>query len=208
MDTANMPAPQPSPDHAGQLRHLTRQLAGHLADQLSIQPCPPVEQLVGGGLARLRRTINATRHGTSVDDATAIRLAMDLHIVRIRDEAWLAVQDDPATMTTTLLHLAERTPPSFAAPIGTLRAIAAWYRGELDTAARAVAEVLAIRPFYSMAQLLTLALRCNVPPEKLQVRMPTAAEIDLVMGPPRPEWLQHLQRSLTDYLGPAGPRTG
>jgi hypothetical protein len=59
-----------------------------------------------------------------------------------------------------------------------------------------------------MAQLLTLALRCNVPPEKLQVSMPTAAEIDLVMGPPRPKWLQHLQRSLTDYLGPAGPATG
>lgn len=105
-------------------------------------------------------------------------------------------------MTTTLLHVAERTPPSFAAPIGTLRATAAWYRGELDTAARAVAEVLAVRPFYSMAQLLTLALRCNVPPEKLQVRMPTAAEIDLVMGPPRPKWLQHLQRSLTGLPRP------
>ncbi|MEQ4719863.1 hypothetical protein [Nonomuraea sp. B19D2] len=34
----------------------------------------------------MRRAINPCRHGTSADDATAIRLAMNLHIVRIDDE--------------------------------------------------------------------------------------------------------------------------
>jgi hypothetical protein len=87
----NLPAARPTEAHTHQLRQLTRHLARHLADQLSTSH-PPVEQIIGGGLARLRRTINRYRQGMVVDDATAIRLAMDLHIVRIRDEAWLAVQ--------------------------------------------------------------------------------------------------------------------
>jgi hypothetical protein len=91
MDTPNLPATQPAEEHADRLRRLTRQLAGQLAYRLRIQPHPSAEQIVDEGLARVRRTINRYHHGAAVDDAIAIRLAMDLQIIRIRDEAWLAV---------------------------------------------------------------------------------------------------------------------
>jgi hypothetical protein len=107
-----------------------------------------------------------------------------------------------------LLHVAERTPPAFLTPVITLQAFAAWHQGDLDIAARTISEVLAMRPLYSAALLLKLALRVNTPPQELRVRMPTLDEIELIMGPPRPEWLRPLQQALTDYLDPARPATG
>ncbi|WP_327581650.1 DUF4192 domain-containing protein [Nonomuraea sp. NBC_00507] len=102
------------------------------------------------------------------------------------------MQAEPAAMTTMLLDVARRTQPAFLAPVGSLRALAAWCQGELDVANRAVAEVLAVSPFYSMAQLLKLALHVGAHPETLRVRLPMPAELDLFMGPPRqgPELLK------------------
>lgn len=196
----------PSEERAEHLRRLTRRLAGHLADRLRDLPFRSAGQIVDEGLARLRRTIDQHRNGIAIEDATAIRIAMDLQIVRVRDEAWLAVQAEPTTMTTMLLDVAERTEPTFLAPVGSLLAIAAWYQGRSDVAARVVADVLAIRPSYTMARLVTAAVRFKLAPEALRGRMPTPAEIDLAMGPPRPGWLLDLQSSLHDFLDSAGQR--
>jgi hypothetical protein len=113
---------------------------------------------------------------------------------------------DPTHRTFVLPGRAH--PTEFLTPVVTLQAFAAWYQGDLDIAARTISEVLAMRPLYSAALLLKLALRLHTPPEELRVRMPTLAEIELIMGPPRPEWLRPLQQALADYLDPATPATG
>ncbi|MEV4841556.1 DUF4192 family protein [Nonomuraea sp. NPDC049486] len=198
MTSTNLPVPQPAGDRATWLRHLTRRLATELADQLRAQP--PTGKIVDEARTRLHQTISRYREGGSVDDATAIRLSMDLRIVRVRDEAWLASQVEPVVMTAVLLDVADRIEPAFLAPVGSLLACAAWNLGERDVARRAVDKVLAKEPFYSMALLLQMALHFNVPPGVLRDRMPTLDEIDILMGPPGPGWLQPLQWTLTDYL--------
>ncbi|MDA0636622.1 DUF4192 family protein [Nonomuraea sp. MCN248] len=198
MTSANLPAPQPNAERAVRLRHLTRRLATDLADQLNAQP--PTGRIVDEARARLHQTISRYRDGGSVDDATAIRLSMDLRIVRVRDEAWLASQVEPVVMTAVLLDVADRIEPAFLAPVGSLLAFTAWHLGERDAACRAVAEVLAREPFYSMALLIQMALQLNVSAGALRGRMPTLGEIDIMMGPPRPDWLQPLQQILADYL--------
>ncbi|MGI5274192.1 DUF4192 family protein [Nonomuraea sp. CA-218870] len=198
MTSANLPTPQPDADRAARLRHLTRRLATELADQLSTQP--PTGQIVHEARARLQEAISRYRDGGSVDDATAIRLSMDLRIIRVRDEAWLASQVEPVVMTAVLLDVADRIEPAFLAPVGSLLAFTAWHLGERDTACRAVTEVLAREPFYSMALLVQMALQHNVPAGALRDRMPTLGEIDIMMGPPRPDWLQPLQQTLAGYL--------
>ncbi|MFC5820982.1 DUF4192 family protein [Nonomuraea harbinensis] len=198
MTSTNLPVPQPAGDRATWLRHLTRRLATELADQLRAQP--PTGQIVDEARTRLHQTINRYRDGDRADDTTAIRLSMDLRIVRIRDEAWLASQVEPIVMTALLLDVADRIEPAFLAPVGSLLAFTAWHQGEQDAARRAVEEVLAREPFYSMALLVQMALQLNVPSRALRDRMPTLGEIDIMMGPPRPDWLQPLQWTLADYL--------
>lgn len=199
--STNLPVPQPAGDRATRLRHLTCRLATELADQISAQP--PPGQIVDEARTRLHQTISRYRAGQRADDATAIRLSMDLRIVRIRDEAWLASQVEPIVMTALLLDVADRIEPAFLAPVGSLLAFTAWHQGEWDAARRAVEEVLAREPFYSMALLVQMALQLNVPARALRDRMPALGELDILMGPPRPDWLQPLQWTLTDYLEPA-----
>lgn len=201
MMSTNLPVPQPAGDRATRLRHLTCRLATELADQISAQP--PPGQIVDEARTRLHQTISRYRAGQRADDATAIRLSMDLRIVRIRDEAWLASQVEPIVMTALLLDVADRIEPAFLAPVGSLLAFTAWHQGEWDAARRAVEEVLAREPFYSMALLVQMALQLNVPARALRDRMPALGELDILMGPPRPDWLQPLQWTLTDYLEPA-----
>lgn len=199
--STNLPVPQPAGDRATRLRHLTCRLATELADQISAQP--PPGQIVDEARTRLHQTISRYRAGQRADDATAIRLSMDLRIVRIRDEAWLASLVEPVVMTALLLDMADRIEPAFLAPVGSLLAFTAWHQGEWDAARRAVEEVLAREPFYSMALLVQMALQLNVPARALRDRMPALGELDILMGPPRPDWLQPLQWTLTDYLEPA-----
>lgn len=201
MTSTNLPAPQPSGDRATRLRHLTRRLATELADQLRAQP--PTGEIVDEARTRLQQTISRYRAGQRADDATAIRLSMDLRIVRIRDEAWLVSLVEPVVMTALLLDMADRIEPAFLAPVGSLLAFTAWHQGEWNAARRAVEKVLDREPFYSMALLIQMALQLNVPPHALRDRTPTLGEIDILMGPPRPEWLQPLQWTLTHYLEPA-----
>ncbi|MFG1949310.1 DUF4192 family protein [Nonomuraea sp. NPDC048826] len=201
MTSTNLPVPQPNAGRAARLRHLTRRLATDLATQLSTQP--PTGRIVAEARSRLHQTISRYRDGGNADDATAIRLSMDLRIIRVRDEAWLASQAEPIVMTALLLDVAERIELAFLAPVGSLLAYTAWDQGEREVARRAVEQVLAAEPFYSMALLLQMALHFQVPPGRVRDHMPTLDEIDIRMGRPEPGWLQPLQWTLADYLDAA-----
>ncbi|HEX4815367.1 MAG TPA: DUF4192 family protein [Nonomuraea sp.] len=198
MDMPVLPGPHPA-QPSDRIRQLTPP-ARRRARRAVEPPRPPAQEIVSQALIRLRRTIEHYRYGVAADDATAIRIAMDLHIVRVRDEAWLAVQAEPALLATMLADVAKRTEHAFLAPVGSLRAIAAWYQDDRDLTSRAIAEVLAVSPRYSMAHLLVALMRYEVPPEKVRERLGTPTELDLLMGPPRPAWLWPLHRSLRGYL--------
>ncbi|WP_181449206.1 DUF4192 family protein [Nonomuraea aridisoli] len=186
-------------DRAAQLRQLTHELATGLARQLDA-PQPPVRRLINEGLARLDSARARYRHSKRVDDATAVRLAMDLRIIRIRDEAWYLAHTEPVTMCAMLLDVSERTAPELWAPVGAVLGAALWAHGRLDLAHRTVHEVLTIEPSYPMAQMLDVALHFGIPETIFRTRLLSAADWDIEMGDPVPHWLWPLQRTLAVYL--------
>ncbi|MER7613356.1 DUF4192 family protein [Nonomuraea wenchangensis] len=194
MDLPRLPG-----DRADHVRQLTRQLAEPLLTRLQTQP-PPVEEIIGEGLARLRETLDTYRNGVPIDETTAIQLAWDLHILRIRDEAWLAVAAEPITMTGLLGDLAVYLDRPFLTPVSLLWALAVWRQGDSRSAYEVVTAVLVVSPFNTMAHLIAAAIRLGVPAKEMADRMPTPAGLDAEMGPPEPAWLLPLTTMLSLYL--------
>lgn len=196
----HLPTPYDGAEHR---RRLTVRGATELSAQLLSQAEPPVGQIVEDGLARLRQAIALYREGKTLDDVTAVRLAFDLQIIRIRDEAWLTLETDPATaaaLTAMLVDLARHVDDPFLAPVGSLLAVSAWLNGEVGLARRAVATALAVAPSYSMAHLVGHALNHHLPAPRLSAQLPTIEEIDAAMGTPHAGWLRPLQWLLAVYL--------
>jgi Domain of unknown function (DUF4192) len=182
------------------MREATRQVAGEFRAQLAAaggRGDGLAAGVVIGGLMRVRAAIDRHESGGSLDDDEAARLGFELAVIRVRDEAW-ALLDDRDVHVALWRDLTRRLEPRHVAPAASLLAAAAWQRGECALASMALDRALAADPGYSMALLLQQALAHLMSPDMLRKRMPTPAELNEEMGPPRDAWLAPLRAQLAD----------
>ena len=95
------------------------------------------------------------------------RLCVGLSDIRARDGLLRMLHDSPELRGQVLSHLIRevgRAEQDFVAPLATVYAGIAWLEGESDLTRLAVDHALQIDSTYSLAQLLDIALRHNVPP--------------------------------------------
>ncbi|GII81028.1 hypothetical protein Sru01_60100 [Sphaerisporangium rufum] len=189
------------------MRAATREAAALVRGALLRCPDPAEAPgvFVSEGLARVRRSLRAFAEGGPPADDEAARLGFDLAVIRVRDEAWTLMTDESQEAHIGLWSdLTRRLEPPFVAPAASLLGAAAWRRGDCALAGIAVRRALDADPGYSMALLLAEGLRQLVSPEVLRRRMPSPAELDAGMGPPRMEWLHPLFPLLDDQTVHAG----
>jgi hypothetical protein len=95
------------------------------------------------------------------------QLSIGLCDIRTRDGLLRRLHDAPELRGQFLSHLIRevaRSTPEFTAPIATVYAGIAWLEGQTELTRLAVDHALQIDSSYSLAQLLDIALRHNVPP--------------------------------------------
>jgi hypothetical protein len=95
------------------------------------------------------------------------QLSVGLCDIRTRDGLLRRLHDAPELRGQFLSHLIRevaRSTPEFTAPIATVYAGIAWLEGQTQRTRLAVDHALQIDASYSLAQLLDIALRHNVPP--------------------------------------------
>ncbi|MEO3861095.1 DUF4192 domain-containing protein [Acrocarpospora sp. B8E8] len=147
--------------------------------------------IVADGIARVRTAIDVYARGDRLNDDDAARLGLDLAIIRVRDEAWTLI-DDRAAHLTLWRDLTRRLNPRHAAPAASLLAATAWRNGDCALATLALDRALTADPRYTMAVLLSRAIRNLLPPNVLRERMPTPEDLDREMGTPTMKWLSPL----------------
>ncbi|GAA2869846.1 DUF4192 domain-containing protein [Streptosporangium fragile] len=174
------------------VRRMTRRVTEEVRDRLAGCGDPEefAAEFVADGVARVRAVLGACASGGRLDDEQAVRLGLDLAVIRVRDEAWTLVTDDTHDVHLKLWHdLTRRLEPRFVPPVASLLGMVAWRQGDSALAGVALTRALDIDPSYSMANLLMHALRHLVPPHVLRERMPGPEELDREMGSPRTTWL-------------------
>ncbi|MEV0588733.1 DUF4192 domain-containing protein [Nonomuraea sp. NPDC050310] len=181
------------------MRTATTEAATTLTTRLTADaPAPtPVTQLevtdafaatyVAEALSRIRKAMASATTGPRLTDHEAAQLGFDLAIIRVRDEAWTAM--DVQAHLPLWRNLTRRLEPRFVPPAASLLAMAAWRSGDCVLASLAVERALTIDPHYSMAGLIRHALVHMMSPSALRDRMPTPADLDRSMGPPNHLWL-------------------
>lgn len=95
------------------------------------------------------------------------QLSIGLCDIRTRDGLLRRLHDAPELRGQFLSHLIRevaRSTPEFTAPLATVYAGIAWLEGQTELTRLAVDHALQIDSSYSLAQLLDIALRHNVPP--------------------------------------------
>ena len=95
------------------------------------------------------------------------KLSVCLCDIRTRDGLLRKLHDAPELRGQFLSHLireVSRSTQEFAAPLATVYAGIAWLEGQTELTRLAVDHALKIDSSYSLAQLLDIALRHNVPP--------------------------------------------
>jgi len=186
-----------------EIRRLTEQVAAQLHARMSATFRPPVEALVAEGLARLHSAIQTYRSGRKIDDLTAVQLGLDLQIVRIRDEAWIALDSSTTLFTDLELweDLSRIVDKAFLPPISSLVAFMAWRRNRPDIAHDAALAALEIDPSYELAKLVHTAVHTKVPSSKLA---PLATTADLELDKPHPAWVEPLRQKVIFYTRSTG----
>lgn len=196
------------------MRRATARQTAALRESLarSRRPDDFAARFVADGLALVRAAVTACRAGETPDAETAARLGLALAVLRVRDEAWVLIDDETQDAHRRLWgELTRRLEPRFVPPAAALLGMTAWRAGDCALAGIAVERALAIDPGYTMAKLIAEGLRHLVAPEALRLRMPTSEQLDREMGPPKAQWLEPLRALLTEPAGSpggAGPSGG
>ncbi|WP_271220473.1 DUF4192 domain-containing protein [Streptosporangium carneum] len=174
------------------MRRATARVTKELRDRLAASDDPGgfAAEFVAEGVARVRSAVAVHASGGRLDDEEAARLGLALAVIRVRDEAWALVADDAHDAHLGLWRdLTRRLEPRFVPPAACLLAVVAWCRGDSALAGVALTRACDVDPGYSMANLLTHALRHMLSPQVLRDRMPSPEELDREMGSPRMAWL-------------------
>jgi hypothetical protein len=144
-----------------------------LAERFVADPETSGDRMVTEGLALVRDLIDrAFRGNDPPSDDEVGRLGLLLTHLRVRDEAWVRIDDDHLDEHVAFwADLVRRVPDPYVAAPACLLAFAAWRKGDGALANVALARGLAARPEYSMGNLLHELFISGVPPGGMSLGM-------------------------------------
>ncbi|MEV6910488.1 DUF4192 domain-containing protein [Amycolatopsis sp. NPDC051071] len=151
-----------------------RETLARRADLLTMMAEPPWrgKDVVEAGVAEVNAALARAAEGDlTITDAQAVRLAWALSLVEVRGACMLsaAPAESPLARTaeTLWLTLARELPEPESAEALSLKAHAAYVRGDLTATGMALARAREADPEHGLAKLLTSALDAMVPPSKV-----------------------------------------
>ncbi|WP_242906050.1 DUF4192 domain-containing protein [Actinomadura terrae] len=128
--------------------------------------------LVQEGVAVVPVLLAQARAGTRPSNDEVARLAFLLTELRVRDEAWVRIdEDDPTADIDFWRDVVRRVEPPYAAAPAALLAFAAYAAGNGGLANVALDRALDADPTYSMAVILREVMAAGIPPTKARMRM-------------------------------------
>ncbi|WUI01807.1 DUF4192 domain-containing protein [Spirillospora sp. NBC_00431] len=110
--------------------------------------------------------------GTPPTDDEAARLGVLLTDLRVRDEAWIRIDEDaPAADIAFWRDIVRRVEEDYVPAPASLLAFAAYSAGDGGLANVALERALDADPAYTMAMILSEVINAGIPPSKLRLRM-------------------------------------
>ncbi|MBW8487610.1 DUF4192 domain-containing protein [Actinomadura parmotrematis] len=148
------------------------------------------------GVALVVDLLDRARDGLAPPDDDEIAwLGLLLMGIRVRDEAWVRIDEhDPSRDVAFWRDIARRVEPRYAAPPATLLAFAAYASGDGALANIALDRAFAADPAYSAAALIREVMALGVPPAQARLHMtPTDLPplLDLPPTIPKPPLSTH-----------------
>lgn len=156
-----------APAGGAAVRHATERAEAQLAAWAREVAGPAAlrRRLIGEGRTRIASALDRYRSGGRLADDEVAMLGLLLTFHRIRDEAWLLVDDRRrATHLALWRDVVRRVEPAHAAAPASLLAFTAWQHGDGALAQIALDRALQADADYSMAHLLGEALASGIPP--------------------------------------------
>lgn len=153
------------------MRHATEQAERRLLTHVRKTGEPFAEHLIEEGIHLVRKLAERTRTGEEPpsDDEVA-RLGIMLTSLRVRDEAWVRMDEiHPAPCVTFWSDITRRVTQPYTPAPAALLAFAAWRRGEGALANIALDRALTTNPHYSMALLLHELFTSGIPPTAISL---------------------------------------
>ena len=156
----DLPAPSLSAKQAKQRDNQLAKVAQAFAEAVGTDAFSARSDLVGNIFDRLQVESDLTWQEHA-------QLCVGLCDIRTRDGLLRMFHDSPGLREQLLTHLIRelgRAKDEYSAPLATVYAGIAWLDGKTQVTREAVDHALHIDSSYSLAQLLDIALRHNVPP--------------------------------------------
>lgn len=124
------------------------------------------------GLDHVPRVLARAREGTRPTDDDVARLGFLLTDLRVRDEAWIRIDEDaPAADISFWRDVLRRVEPHYVPAPASLLAFAAYSAGDGGLANVALERALEADPAYSMAVLLRSLIDAGIPPAQARIGM-------------------------------------
>jgi len=156
----DLSAPSLSAQQVKQRNSQINKAAKAFAESIAVDEFSARSELVTRIFTRLQEQANLTWHEHA-------ELSIGLCDIRTRDGLLRMLHDSPelrAQFQSHLIREVARSQQEFAAPLATVYAGISWLEGQTELTQMAVEHALNIDSSYSLAQLLDIALRHNVPP--------------------------------------------
>ena len=122
--------------------------------------------LRAAGAIAVRTAVDRQRTDGQLDDDEVAWLTVLLAHVAVRDDAWVAIDSDPALHVRLWTEVLRRVEPELSPAPATLLGFAAWQAGDGVIAAMAVERALAADRDYAPARLLGGVIAGGVPPQE------------------------------------------
>ncbi|MFA1544403.1 DUF4192 domain-containing protein [Actinomadura monticuli] len=132
----------------------------------------PSPATAGEDVAYLLALLTRARNGSPPTDDEVARLGILLTDLRLRDEAWIRIDEEaPAADIAFWRDVLRRVEDAYAPAPASLLAFAAYSTGDGGLANVALQRALDADPGYSMAAILREVINAGIPPSQLRLRM-------------------------------------
>jgi hypothetical protein len=146
------------------MRRATERADRRLVGLIESVGSDPSGALRRAGRAAVEAAVARQRAGGQLDDDEVAWLTVVLVNLPVRDDAWAAVDADPALHVRLWTEVMRRAEPELCTAPAALLAFAAWQAGDGVIAGLAVERALDTDPDYPLARLLAEVIGGGVPP--------------------------------------------
>jgi hypothetical protein len=146
------------------MRRATERADRRLVDLIESAGADPAGALRRAGHIAVAAAVARQRDGGQLDDDEVAWLTVVLVNLPVRDDAWAAIDADPALHVRLWTEVLRRADPELCTVPAALLAFAAWQAGDGVIAGLAVERALDADPDYPLALLLAEVIGGGVPP--------------------------------------------